>query len=645
MEQKPKKRKKQKRLTGKMQAWLWFVFCLFLVGILIVMVRVLIVGNNTEYTKNALKQKTASDTVILYKRGDILDRNGTVLAKSEKIYRMILDARLIFSDREKYEAPTVRALVAVYGYTEGELKAILEERKESAYYCLKSDMNYEEMLAFETYVESLFKKAEDGSVNPDAGKVVGITFEESFRRVYPFETLASHVIGFSNADGEGTYGIEQQYNKELVGTNGRIFDFYDSDLNVQQETRPAKDGNTIVSTVDANLQRIVQKHLENFLDEVGAKNAGVLMMDVNTGEVLAMQSNYGFDLNQPRKLVREPDNGGTPLTEDELVSRYYKQWRNFCINDSYEAGSTFKPFTVAGALEEDLITTSETFLCDGGEQVADYYISCHSQWGHGEINAAQSIMQSCNDALMAIARKEGSSVFSQYQKRFLFGQLTGIDLPGEVSGIVMEEGKINETELATGSFGMGFNTTMIQLGAAFCSLVNGGTYYEPHIVKEIRNSDGVVLRTVEPRAVCSTVSEETSEFLRDAFYMTVEKGTAKAAKVEGYLIGGKTGTAQKLPRSAGKYLVSFIGCIPADKPQVMIYVVIDEADDEELQSRASIASELSAKILEEALPYLKIYPDGEIKYPSFQISPEDVQVPEGAVSEEDSVSAVLPDME
>ena len=632
MEQGEKKKKKRKRMTGKMQTTLWVVFCLFLVGILIVMIRVVIVGGNTSYAKASLSQKAGTDTVLQYKRGDILDRNGTVLAKSDKVYHLILDSRLLMNNEESIE-PTIRALCTVYGYEEAELRTLIEERKNSAYYRLKKYLSYEEKMRFSEYISAL-PKEEDGSENKDKRKILGVTFEEEYLRTYPFGTLASHVLGFAKADGDGTYGIEQQYNEELTGINGRVYDYYDADLTVQQETVPAQDGQTIVSTVDANLQRIVQKHTEAFLDEIGAKNVGVLMMEVNSGEVLAMQSNYSYDLNDPRSLSKwytEEEIAG--MDNDAYLDALYQVWRNFCISDSYEPGSTFKPFTVAAALEETIINTEETFLCNGGEQIANYYISCHNKWGHGLINAAQSIMHSCNDALMEIAKREGREVFADYQRKFLFGKLTGIDLPGEVPGILMEEAQLNDTELATSSFGMSFNTTMIQLGSAFASMVNGGIFYEPHTVKEIRNADGVVIEKIEPRVVRTTISEETSEFLRDAFYLTVQEGTATAAQVEGYLIGGKTGTAQKLPRSEGKYLVSFIGCAPADNPQVMIYVVVDEAADEELQSRASIASALAADILEESLPYLKIYPDTEIQYPSFVIDEEDVKMQEGEIGD------------
>lgn len=648
------KRKKAKILTGKMQATLLIVFCLFLVGILVVMVRVVIVGSNKSYAKASLSQKTGGDTVLQYKRGEILDRNGVVLAKSEKVYHLILDPRLL-SENPSCIDPTARALQAVYDFNEAEIKALIAEKADRAYHPLRKYMTYEERMLFQTYIDEL-PKEEDGSEHKDKRKIIGVTFEEVYWRNYPMGSLASHVLGFVNTDGEVFYGIEQQYNDKLSGVDGRVYDYYDSDLMVQQETIPAQDGMTIVSTVDSNLQRIVQRHTEAFLDEIGAQNVGVLMMGVDSGEVLAMQSNYSYDLNNPRSLLKWYSEEEIEAMDNETFSNaLYGVWRNFCISDSYEPGSTFKPFTVATALEETVIDTTETFLCDGGEQIADYYISCHNQWGHGLINAAQSIMHSCNDALMEIAELEGREAFANYQRRFLFGNLTGIDLPGEVPGIIMEESQLNATELATASFGMSFNTTMIQLGAAFSSMVNGGIYYEPHVVKEIRNSDGVVLEKVEPRVVHSTVSEETSEFLRDAFYLTVQEGTATAAQVEGYLIGGKTGTAQKLPRSEGKYLVSFIGCAPADEPKIMIYVVVDEAADEELQSRASIASQLAADILEEALPYLKIYPDTEIKYPNFVIDEEDVEMQLGEIGDtgvvydpdmnESNMQAIPDDME
>lgn len=654
MELEEKKKKKPKKITGRMQTTLVGVFCLFLVGLLIIMVRVAVIGGNTNYAKASLSQKTGLDTVLQYKRGDILDRNGTVLATSDAVYHLILDSRLL-KNNEAYLEPTVDALCAVYGYEKQDLLTLIEEKKTSAYYRLRKNMTYEEMRAFEEYKEEV-KNKEKGTTGTYISKINGVTFEKEYLRSYPFGTLASHVLGFSKADGDGTYGIEQQYNERLSGINGRVYDYYNADLMVEQETIPPQDGNCIVSTIDTNLQRIVERHTEEFLSTIGAKNVGVLMMEVNTGEVLAMQSNYSFDLNNPRDLTSWYSEEEIAAMDDAAyLDALYKIWRNFCISDSYEPGSTFKPFTVAAALEEAVINTEETFLCDGGEQIAEYYISCHNEWGHGLINAAQSIMHSCNDVLMEIAEREGRDVFYEYQKRFLFGRLTGIDLPGEVPGIVMEKAQLNETELATSSFGMSFNTTMIQLGAAFSSMVNGGIYYEPHIVKEIRNAGGVVIETIEPRVIGHTISESTSEFLKDAFYLTVKEGTAKAAQAEGYLIGGKTGTAQKLPRSEGKYLVSFIGCAPADNPQVMIYVVVDEAADEELQSRASIASGLAKDIMEEALPYLKIFPDTEINYPNFIIDEEDVKMQTGEIGDtgvvydpemdEGNMQAIPPDME
>lgn len=653
MGQEEREQKKRRKITGKMQTSFFVVFCLFIVAIFVIMVRVVIVGNNKKYAKAALSQKTSGDVTVPFKRGSILDRNGSVLAESYLTYHVILDSRLL-KKNEEYLEPTCRALCSVFGYSMDEIMGIIEERKESAYYRLKKNISYEEKLKFVNYEKELPKTA-DNKPNPDAGKIKGVTFEEEYQRLYPFGSLASHVIGYLRKDGTGSYGIEQQYNDLLTGRNGRIYDYYDAELLPRQEVLPAEDGCSVVSTIDSNLQRIIQNKVEAFLTDIGAKNVGVLMMDVNSAEILAMQSNYSYDLNNPRTILQQyAKKPISEMTDEETVEALYRQWRNFCISDTYEPGSTFKPFTVAGALEEKVINTEEKFLCDGGEKVADYTISCHNEWGHGLINAAQSIMLSCNDVLMEIAKREGRKIFSTYQRRFLFGQKTGIDLPGEEEGILIEENNIHDTELATGSFGMSFNTTMIQLGSAFCSLVNGGTYYEPHAVKEIRSAEGVVIKSVEPKEVCKTISEATSEFLRDAFYMTVMEGTAKAAQIPGYLIGGKTGTAQKLPRSAGKYVVSFIGNIPADKPQVMIYVVIDEVADEAKQDQASLASKLAAEILKEALPYLKIYPDGEIEYPNYVFDEKDVEVTEGEIGDTGVVYdktmdggnlSVIPDME
>ena len=627
--QKKKKKKskntisnKPKKFTGKMQASLLLVFCVIVIVLIGLVVRLFIIKEKTDYAQKALAQQTYISSDIPYKRGSILDRNGTVLARSEKVYNLILDPRVLLS-KETNVDPTIRALTELYGLNEGDLRRILQEKPDSAYVVLLKQLSYEQKTAFYTYCEKPTKEE-------DKGKIKGVWFEEEYLRTYPFGTLASHVIGFTVAGNEGNYGIEQRYNEELNGTNGRIYGYYDAELNIQQTEKPAVDGNTIISTIDANLQRIVQEKVEAFLDEIGAKNVGVLMMDVNTGGVLAMQSNYSYDLNNPQSLTNwYTEEEIKAMSNDERLTNLYSVWRNFCLSDTYEPGSTFKPFTVAAALEEQFISMDDDFYCDGVEMVGGWPIRCNNRSGHGHINLAQSIMFSCNDALMEMARRMDRSYFYTYQKHFLFGEKSGIDLPGEAVGLLIPESNLNASELATSSFGQSFTTTMIQLGSAFCSLVNGGYYYEPHVVKEIQNAEGATIQKIEPKVIVQSVSAETSELLKDALYLTVSDGTAKAAQVAGYLVGGKTGTAQKYPRSEGKYLVSFIGCVPADDPQVMIYVAIDEAADPTLQDKASISSALASSVLAEALPYLKIYPDGEIDYTLFAVKEEDIPMQEG----------------
>ena len=356
--------------------------------------------------------------------------------------------------------------------------------------------------------------------------------------------------------------------------------------------------------------------MEEFLDTVGAENVGVVMMDANTGEVLAMQSNYSYNLNSPRALddFYSADELAN-MTETDKMNARYNIWRNFCISDAYEPGSTFKPITVAAALEEMITDIDAEFICDGKESFGESItIKCSNSRGHGKISLVQSLMYSCNDALMQIAAAEGKDLFYAYQKHFLLGTKTGIDLPGETAGALISVNNLNQTELATSSFGQSFTVNMMQMAAAFASLVNGGTYYEPHVVTAIKNSAGATIEKINPVEVTKTVSAETSAFIKEAMYLTVQEGTATKAQVNGYMLGGKTGTAQKYPRDAGKNLVSFLGFVETEDRTVIIYVVVDEAHDEEKMSKSATASTLAAEILEEALPYLKMYPEGEINY-------------------------------
>ena len=624
-QEKPKK-KQVRKFRSWMQSSLVFIFGAIVVAFLILLVRLAFLSGDDKYEKSALAQQSYVSSEIPYKRGAILDRNGNVLAASDLIYHLILDPKVLLNKEENVE-PTIQALVQVYGLDENELRTILVEKKESSYVPLIRQLSYAEKERMSQYEEEWEKRKEQEK--DLKGEIKGVWFEEEYKRSYPYQTVASHIIGFI-VDGEGSYGIEQQYNEELTGINGRTYGYYDSSLNIQKTVKEAENGNQIVSTIDINVQRVVQRYVEEFLDTVGAENVGVLMMDADNGEILAMQSNYSFDLNDPRALDEfySQEELAAMSSADKMTARY-GIWRNFCISDAYEPGSTFKPITVAAALEEMITDIDAEFVCDGKEVFGeDIAIKCSNSRGHGKISLVQSLMYSCNDALMQIAAAEGREIFYSYQKHFRMGSKTGIDLPGENAGSLVALENLNHTELATSSFGQSLTVNMVQMASAFASLVNGGTYYEPHVVRAIKNSEGATIKKIEPVVVTKTVSADTSAFIKEAMYLTVKEGTATKAQVNGYMLGGKTGTAQKLPRSEGKNLVSFLGFVETEDRNVVIYVVVDEAHDPEKMSKSATASTLAAAILEETLPYLKMYPEGEINYRIQRVNADDILVNE-----------------
>ncbi len=625
--QEKSKKKKIKKFKYWMQTSLVVVFGFVVAFFLVLMIRLAFLSGEDKYEKSALAQQSYVSSVIPYKRGSILDRNGNVLAASDLIYHLILDPKVLLS-KEENVAPTIEALVQVYGFNETELRSILVEKAESSYVVLRRQMSYADKELMTKYEEEWAKKKEQDKELK--GEIKGVWFEEEYKRSYPYRSVASHIIGFTVSGDVGTYGIEQQYNDELTGINGRTYGYYDASLNIQKTVKEAIDGNQIVSTIDVNVQRVIQRQVEEFLDTVGAENVGVIMLDANNGEILGMQSNYSYDLNAPRDLSTVYSEEELELmTEEQKVNAMYDIWRNFCISDAYEPGSTFKPITVAAALEEMITDMNAEYTCDGREQFGEeIVIKCSNSRGHGKLSLAQTLMFSCNDAMMQIAAAEGRDMFYAYQKHFLMGSKTGIDLPGETAGELIALNTLNQTELATSSFGQSFTVNMMQMASAFASLINGGTYYEPHVVMAIKNSAGATVEKMKPVVVTKTVSADTSAFIKEAMYLTVKEGTATKAQMDGYLLGGKTGTAQKYPREAGKNLVSFIGFVESEDRTVVIYVVVDEAHDPEKMSKSATASTLASAILEETLPYLKMYPEGEIKYRVEMIQEEDLEITE-----------------
>lgn len=596
-----------------MQAKLLLVFCVITLLLVTLMGRLIYImqTKGDEYAKHVLSRQTYVSSVLPYRRGDITDRNGTVLARSELQYRLILDPERLTLNESHIDV-TIAALDENFGVTREEVMEILEKKADRRYVILRKNLNFEAVQNFEALIKE--SKLQE-SKSKESKSIIGVNFEEEYVRNYPYGTLACDILGFTSADNTGYWGIEEYYNNELNGTNGREYGYYDSDLNIERIVKKAVNGNNIVSTIDANAQRIIQKHITQFNTDFGSLNIGVLIMNPNNGEIVAMASNQEYDLNNPRNLegvLSAEDLAG--MSEEEKTKALNEMWKNDVITSSFEPGSTFKPVTIAAGLEEGILSELDTFNCDGHQNISGTDISCSKKSGHGVLDLTQSLMFSCNDALMQIVEKEGRDIFFRYQNSFGFGKKTGLDLPGEGTGITMTKDALNPVELATNSFGQAFNVTMIQMAAAYSSLVNGGNYYQPHIVKKIVNANGATVKEMDKVLVRQTVSEKTSDFIQKAMYQTVEAGTAGGAKVEGYAIGGKTGTAQKLPRAAKTYVVSFLGSVPAINPEIVIYVMIDEPQNVEKQANSAIATEFASRIMTELLPALGIYPEGEIDY-------------------------------
>lgn len=562
-----------------------------------------------EYQKQVMSQMRSGSQIIHFKRGDILDTNDTVLATSERSYNVILDVAGLLETKTSYQNKkinaTVEALVKGFDLDESDLREILQDESDSRYVILKKDVDYETGKDFQTKM--------DKSKN-----IVSVTLEDSYTRTYPYGTMASDVIGFTSSGNSGTIGLEAYYNNELNGTDGKKTGYLSSGSSSENVVKSPTDGNSIVTTIDANLQAIVEKHIlelnerlrDNYREGEGTKNTAVIIMDPNTGAILAEASYPNFDLNQPRDLSKYyTTEEQEAMTEEERLETLNALWRNFCVSDTFEPGSTMKPFTMAAGFETGKLTGDETYVCGGSysyEGVAKP-VSCIATDGHGTETLKQVLENSCNVGMMHIADTLGAEDFCRYQHIFGFGEYTGIDLPGEgdTSNLLYTADNMQPIDLGTNAFGQNFNVSMTQLAAGFCSLINGGNYYEPYLVKEIRNAQGDVVETKTPVLARKTVSQETCEILKDYMLGVVEEGSGKSAQVEGYAIGGKTGTAEKQPRSQGKNLNSFIGYAPQENPEVMIYVVVDEPNLAQ-QAASYLATRLSADIMKEAFPYLNI---------------------------------------
>lgn len=597
----------RRKFSKTMQRKLVMLFAAIVLAFVFLVGRITYINaaSGDKYTKLVLDQQQYGSRTIPFKRGDIVDRNGTKIATSERIYNVILDMKVMLS-KEEYIEPTIQVLEDCFGIAEEDVRTLMDKNPTGRYNILKKGVDYATAQKFNK-IES------DSEKYPN---VKGIWLEEDYVRKYPYNTLASDVIGFTVDGNVGSNGIEASYNSILNGTDGREYGYQDESTSFEQTVKEPENGQTVMSTIDLQVQSIVEKHILEFNEEhknqaregEGSLDTAVIVMNPQNGEILAEASYPNYDLNNPRDLTKYyTEEQIEAMSDEEKLDTLNSLWNNFCVSDTYEPGSTFKPFVISAGLETGVLTGEESYTCGGVLHVGDHDIHCSNRDGHGAQTLKRALENSCNVALMQIGEFMGAEEFTRYQELFGFGEMTGIDLPGEASteGLLYEAENMDAASLATNAFGQNFNVTMTQLAASFCSLVNGGNYYEPHVVKQIQDENGNVTETKDPVLVRKTISKETSDIIKDYMYGVVEEGTGKSAAVEGYAIGGKTGTAEKLPRRNGKYLVSFIGYAPQENPQVVVYVVVNEPNAQG-QANSGFATELASKIMGEIFPYLGI---------------------------------------
>lgn len=613
-----RRRKPRKKINHQMKGKLAGLFGAVLLALVCLLGRITYINatNGDKYKKQVLtqaQQKFEND-VLPAKRGNIYDRNGNILATSNKVYNVILDCKTVNSDPD-YVEPTIRALKEILGIDEEKVRSLLSDSRtsQSQYQILLKQLSMDKKKEFEAYTTVEEDSPLSDTEKKERGNVKGVWFEEDYLRSYPFKSLACDTIGFTLARDVADVGIESYYNSTLMGADGRQYGYFNSQSDVEQTIIEPVDGKNIVTTLDVGIQQIVEKYVNGFKKKMGAKNIGVVVQDPNTGEILAMDAGDRYDLNDPRDLSSlYSEEEIKAMNDEETVTALNAMWNNFCVTDAFEPGSVVKPIVMAGALEKGSIAEGDNFVCDGGQAFGannNTFIKCAVYPdSHGTEDLMHVIANSCNDGMMQIAEKMGAEQFIKAQSLFNFGSRTGIDLPNEGSGIIHTMDTMGETELACSAFGQGYTCTMLQEINAMSSVINGGYYYQPHLVKEIQDSNGSTVKTVEPVLLKQTISSEISAAIRSYMEDSVIEGISRHSKVQGYSSGGKTGTAEKFPRGNKKYLVSFITFAPVEEPQVIVYVVVDEPNAEE-QADSKYPQYIAQGILSELLPYLNVEPD------------------------------------
>ena len=615
-----RKRKRRKK-SQRLQVWMQRKLILFFGGICVLFVfligRIVYIETTSgqKYEKIVLAQQEYSSKVIPYRRGNIEDSKGTVLASSIDVYNVILDCKELNRYPELIDS-TMEVLAQCFPEVDiTDARARLTDKPDSQYEVLAKKVSYEEESAFETASD------ERSSDKVEDNEVAGIWAEKEYTRQYPYGSLAASIIGFSSSGNYGVTGLENQYNDKLNGVNGRSYGYVNEDSDVEKTVIEPENGKTIVTSIDANIQAIVETELQNWNNahllndytleakSTGSVNTACLVMNPNTGEILALASYPFFDLNNPRDLsAYYSEEELAAMTEEQKMDILNGLWQNYAVTHTFEPGSTFKTFTIATGLDTGTLTGNETYNCTGSLNINGDPIHCWKTAGHGVETVGTALRDSCNVALMGMAASIGARNFASYQSRFGFGQKTNIDLPGEprtASLLYTEEQLEQYINLATNSFGQNFNTTMVQLASAFCSVINGGKLYQPHLATAIKDDSGNIVENIEPVVLKQTISEDTCDIMRQYLRSVVREGTGTASQVAGYSVMGKTGTAQKQPRSENNYVVSFIGAVPAEDPELVIYVAIDTPNVGS-QDTCHGSGEITHNILTQILPYLNV---------------------------------------
>lgn len=512
-------------------------------------------------------------------RGKILDCNGKVLADNKTVCTIS-----VIHSQIKEPEKVIDVLTEELGLERDQVKKRVE--KNSSIERIKTNVD---------------KQTGDKIREYD---LAGVKVDEDYKRNYPYGNLASKVLGFTGSDNQGIVGLEVKYESILKGTDGQILTMTDArgvELSDTGEGRKEPvSGKNLILSLDANLQEYAQQAAYQALEQKQADSVSIILMRPGNGEILAMVNVPEYDLNDPFNL-KKSTNG---MSQQEIQDERNKMWRNGCINDTYEPGSTFKIITASAALEEGVVTPEDTFSCPGFRIVDDRRIRCHKTTGHGSETFVQGVMNSCNPVFIEVGQRLGTDAFYRYFQQFGLLEKTGIDLPGEAGTIMHQKKDIGPVELATISFGQSFQITPIRLAATVCSLINGGHQITPHFGVEVREDDGTLLETLFYKEGKQIVSEQVSKTMRAILEKVVSEGGGKKAYIEGYHIGGKTATSETLPRSANKYVSSFLGFVPAEDPRILGICIINNPQG--VYYGGTICAPVMRTVFENILPYLGI---------------------------------------